>query len=458
MIRTFVGRKKELGFLEKEFAQNRKSFIVIYGRRRIGKTELIRKFLRHKQHIYFLVSQEPTNIQLERLIKKIAGFSGERVPKISDWEDAIDYIGEKLKEKKIILAIDEFTYLIDSNKSIPSYFQKLSEEYLNDSKSMLILSGSSVSMMESEVLGYKSPLYGRRTGQIDLAPFDFETIGMMITKNIKERIITNAVFGNIPMYLSFFDNNLSIEENILMNILDKNSFLYKEPEFILKQELREPSKYMAILFAIAHGNTKLTNISNKTGILSGTLSKYIEQLIKIRLVYKETPVTERNKKTKKSLYFISDGLFYFWFKFIEPNLSDVEDNPKHFLKKIIVPSLSSFVSRTFEKVCKEFVKENLDYGSVGRWWYKGEEIDIIGLNKQNNKILFAECKWQDDVDGIKLLRKLKEKARKIMWGPKNRKEEFIIFARSFSKKNNEARFYSLKEIGRFFKSHQSPCK
>ncbi len=444
----FVNRKDELRFLRREYGEERSSFIVIYGRRRVGKTELIKELIKDKPSIYFLVSEEPTETQLGRLVQKIAGYFKERTPKIEDWLDAIDYIGEKLREDKIILVIDEFPYLVTSNKAVPSYFQRLSDEYLKDSRSMLILSGSSIGLMESKVLGHKSPLYGRRTGQIDLEPFDFEKLRLIIKKGIKECIEINAIFGNIPMYLNFFDNRGSLKNNILENILDKKAFLYKEPEFMLKQEFREPSKYMSIMDAIANGNARLNSISNKTRIPPGTISKYISNLLKVRLIEREVPITERNKKSKKSLYTIKDGLFNFWFYFVEPNISDVESNPEGFLKDIVVPGLPEFVGKTFEKVCIEFVRKRFDYGCVGRWWHKEREIDIVGLNKVEAKILFAECKWQDNVDAFKLLNELKEKSRHVRWNNNKRKEEFMLFAKSFSKKTKGC--YDIKDLDKFF--------
>jgi len=450
-IIMFVNRKDELDFLEKERDGGKSSFIVIYGRRRVGKTELIKKFIKNKPSIYFLVSEEPTEMQRDRLVQKIADYCKERTPQINDWVEAIDYIGEKLKEKKIILVVDEFPNLVTANKSIPSYFQKLADEHLKESKSMLILSGSRIGLMESKGLGHKSPLYGRRTGQIDLEPFDFEESRLIIKKEIKESIEINAIFGNIPMYLNFFDNKDSLKNNILENILDKKSFLYKEPEFILKQEFREPSKYMSIIEAIAKGNTHLNLISIKTKIEPGTLSKYISNLLKVRLIEREVPVTERHKKSKKSLYDVKDGLFNFWFYFVEPNISDVESDPKRFFESTVSKEIPIFVSKTFEKVCIEFTRKKFGYGAVGRWWHKKEEIDIVGLNKAETKILFAECKWQDNVDGSRLLDKLKEKSKHVRWNNKNRKEEFALFARSFSKKPKEAKCYELKDLGKFFK-------
>ncbi|MEA3515052.1 MAG: ATP-binding protein [Nanoarchaeota archaeon] len=446
----FVNRKDEMGFLKKEYNLSRSSFIVVYGRRRVGKTELIKEFIKDKSSIYFLASEEPTEMQQERIVKKIADHCKERLPQIDDWVEAIDYIGEKLMEKKRILVIDEFPYFVAANKSVPSYFQRLADEYLKDSKSMLILSGSSIGVMESKVLGHKSPLYGRRTGQIDLEPFDFEESRLIIKKDIKECIEANAIFGNIPMYLNFFDNKDSLKNNIIKHILDKKSFLYKEPEFILKQEFREPSKYMAIIEAIAKGHTHLNSISIWTKIEPGTLSKYISNLLKVRLIEREVPVTERHKKSKKSLYNIKDGLFNFWFYFIEPNISDVESDSKRFFESTVSKGIPKFVSKTFEKVCLEFTRKKFDYGAVGRWWRKEEEIDIVGLNKAETRILFAECKWQDNVDGSRLLDELKEKSKHVRWNDKNRTEEFVLFARSFSKKPKEAKCYDLNDLGEFF--------
>ncbi len=434
MIRKFYSREKELEFLENQFGK--RSFVVIYGRRRVGKTELIKKFIENKPSIYFLASQEPTEIQMQRLVEKVSEHFQERLPKIDDWVEAIEYIGEKL-DQKVIIAIDEFPYLVESNKSIPSYFQKLVDEYLENS--MLIITGSSIAMMES-LLGHKSPLYGRRTGQIDLQPFDFKSAFPIIDASFEDKIILFSIFGGMPMYLSFIDG--TIEENIL-KILNKNSFLYKEPEFILRQELRKPSKYMSILTAVALGNTRINDISNKTRIEPGTLSKYIDKLIELRLLEREVPVTRRKKKSKKSIYRIKDNIFNFWFEFVEPNRSDIERDPEKFAETIL-EELPRYVSKSYERICQEYIK----YPKVGTWWYKDTEIDIVAIDESKSKILFGECKWSDDVDAKKLLEELKQKAKKVKWH-KNRKEEYVIFAKSFSNKA-DAQLVDIKDLEEYF--------
>ena len=443
MIRKFVNRERELKFLNDE--KNKSKFVVIYGRRRVGKSELIKEFFKNKPSIYILAPEGEESIQLEYLTQEIAKYFNEIPPRIDSWSIFIDYLGKKLLENQIYISFDEFPFLIEKNKSILSYFQRLVDEYLIKSNSMIILSGSSISMMENEVLGYKSPIYGRRSGQIDLEPFNFNEVKKLFETSVENQIIAYSIFSGIPMYSSFYNSNKSIEENIASEILDKHSFLNKEPEFILRQELREPSKYKSILRAIGNGKTTPNEIIQFTKIPSNTLSKYLEQLIQLRLIKKEHPVTD-SQNTKKSKYYLSDNLFKFWFKFIEPNQSEIENNFEEFLKYEIMPSLSEYTSFVFEDIAREFVVNMKSFGKVGRWWFKENEIDIVGLNKRENKILFGEVKWQENVDGKKILHKLQEKSKLVTWGEQNRTEEYILFAKSFKNKPHGVKCITLDDL------------
>ncbi len=454
----FIDRSKEMNALQKRYRSDDFEFMVIYGRRRIGKTELIKQFSKDKPHVYFLSPQDTEDMQISKFLKTISDFFDEPKPDISDWSGAIDYLKTKLEKEKIIFSIDEFPYLVQTNSSILSYLQGIIDEIECDS--MLILCGSSISVMESDVMGHKSPLYGRRTGQIDLHPFDFATSLEVIDYPIEEAVQSFSITGGTPMYLLQFDYDQSLRDNIKNKILDKTSLMYEEPGFLLRTELRNPNRYMSILEAIASGHTVPNRISNATGIDPGPMSKYLKTLRRLRLIKREIPVTAEQKRSKRSIYEINDNFFRFRFQFIEPKKSWIEESPEKVLAEDIMLSLEEFTSKTFEDICIEYVWNEHDYHKVGKWWYKENEIDIVGLNEREDKILLGECKWTDSKVDTYLLDSLKEKSEMVQWKNKDREEEYVLFSKSGftedlrerSSKSNQLYLYSLEDMMRGFES------
>jgi len=309
-------------------------------------------------------------------------------------------------------------------------------------------------------MGHKSPLYGRRTGQIDLHPFDFATSLEVIDYPFEEVVRSFSITGGTPMYLLQFDYEQSLRDNIKNKILDKTSLMYEEPGFLLRTELRNPNRYMSILETIASGHTVPNRISNATGIDPGPLSKYLKTLRRLRLIKREIPVTAEQKKSKRSIYRINDNFFRFWFQFIEPKKSWIEESPEKVLAEDIMSSLDEFTSKTFEDISIEYVWNEYDYHKVGKWWYKEDEIDIVGLDERKDKILLGECKWTNSKVDTSLLDSLKEKSKMVQWKNKDREEGYVIFSKSgFTEElkercsnSNQLYLYSLEDMMRGFKS------
>jgi hypothetical protein len=433
---TFYDRVDELDALTNAVESPGHEFFVVYGRRRVGKTALLKELCRDRPHVYHLAAQEAETRQREKFVEQLADYFEDRVPRIDDWADAFDYLGDQLAEQDSIVVIDEFPYLVDANDSLPSYVQGFVDEHLQETDSTLILCGSSVSTMESVVLGHESPLFGRRTGQIDLRPFSFSQASEAITYDIEAAIESYSVTGGTPMYLTLFDYTKSLEANIRGEILSPTAVLYNEPEFLLRTELRNPGRYLSILEAVATGYTTPNEISGVTGIDSGPLSKYLQTLRQLRLLERDVPVTAKEKKSKRSRYQVADEFLRFWFRFVEPNRSSIEEAPDHVLEGTIKPQLPDHTARTFEDVCQEAVWEairqgNLDtYTDVGRWWYGEDEIDIVALAGSEDRILFGECKWTRDPVGHGLVDDLQAKATNVRWGPSTREEHFALFSKS----------------------------
>ncbi|WP_028857144.1 ATP-binding protein [Psychrilyobacter atlanticus] len=432
----FINRKNEMKTLEKEFTRD-SSFTVIYGRRRTGKTTLIKEFIKTKESFYFFADKQNEIIQIERFKKQLAiYFNDDLLDKIEikDWDTLFTYLISKLsKNEKFVLVIDEFQYLCMTNKNFSSIFQRIYDEKLKDSNVMLILCGSLISMMYSEVLAYDSPLYGRRTAQIRLKPIKFDYYNEFFTdKSHKELIEFYSITGGIPKYIQEFNKNRSPIWNIENNIFDNNNFLYSEPKFLLQEEINDLSRYFSIIQSIANGDTKMAAIATRLGLNSGSLSPYLSKLIDLDILEREVPVTENIDNSKKSLYYIKDNYLAFWFNYVYPYQSYLEiENLKYPLEKIS-STFDLWVSKAYERLCLEslITHEEIDFpiSKVGRWWSKNEEIDVVGLGE--NEIIFGECKWSKKHVGLSVLFALKEKAKKVKWKNNSREEYFILFSKS----------------------------
>lgn len=441
----FIDREGELGSLERFWKKEESQFLVIYGKRRIGKTELIKQFIKGKPNIYFLVQKISEQENLKMLGELVGEFFGDDILKANgfdNWQILFEYLEKHLKER-VVVVIDEFPYLAEANKGISSIFQAGWDEHLKNTPVYLILCGSSIAMMESEVLAYKAPLYGRRTGQIFLQPFSFyEASEFYLNLSFGKRLEFYTLAGGNPSYLGKLNPKISVEENIIEQVLASGSPLYNEVEFILMEELREPRNYFTILRAIAFNKTRVSEIVNETGFEKSILHKYFFALENLRIIQKEVPVTEKNPlKSRKGIYKLQDQFFKFWFKYVLPNKSRIEEgNIDYVLEKIRV-DFNLLVSENYEKVAIEIVKANEDkffrIDKIGRWWDRNEEIDLVALNEKENKILFGEVKWSNKPVGVNIYDDLKKKVKNVQWGRQDREEQFCLFSKSGFTENME---------------------
>lgn len=455
----FIDRTHEINHLESEYENDNPKFVVIYGKRRVGKTRLIEEFIKGKDAVYYTAAQETDKQQIAEFQNIIASKFNDAFlssTRIDEWKQMFAYL-KKIwpKDKKIILAIDEVTYLIKSNPSFPSYLQKFWDEYLSKTKTFLILSGSLIGLMLKEVLSAPSPLYGRRTSQMLLSPLDFKNASKFLESfSFEERIRYYSVIGGIPKYLELVTPSNPVEEFIKEKFLNKDGFFYQEALFLISQEFQEPSTYIDLLKAISFGNTKLNEISNYTGMEAKIISRYLDILLTIGLIKKETPITEDEKKSRKSIYLLKDNFLIFWYRFIQPNMSYIEIRQPDKAWEQVKQGLNTFTGRAFEDVCREAMTLILGNSTrVGKWWSKkGDEIDIVAIDDKKMEITLAECKWQDKVDSHKILNELNEKASLVEWNKGQRKENYAIFAKSFqTKKENGATLYDLHDIEQIFK-------
>jgi AAA+ ATPase superfamily predicted ATPase len=443
-VSRFIDRERELEFLEEKFNSDERQLIVIYGRRRLGKTELIKQFCKDKDHIYFLADRRGSLLNAERFANIAAEFFGDVPPKVRNFDDVFTYIAIRLNKRKIVTVIDEFSYLVEKDDSIPSVFQLIWDEVLKDKNIMLILCGSLVSMMES-ILSYRSPLYGRRTGQWKLSPLRFNQAKQFFPNySTEQRVVAYSILGGIPFYLNTFDDRKDIYVNIEEKILTKGEVLYEEVEFLLREELRDYSSYLSILEAIARGNSRLSEIANFSKIQAKDLPKYLNVLIRLDIVEKVHPITEK-RATKKTIYKIKDNFFDFYFRFVYPYKSDLELGNVKKVMGIIKKDFNTFIGKKFEDVSRGFLYELSLKGltpfkllNIGTWWEKDEEIDIVAFDREGKRILFCEAKWQDldESEAERILERLKKKASVVKWFNAKRKEYFCLIGKRLKDKKD----------------------
>ncbi len=436
----FVDRQEELSLLAHLSESGRAELLVLYGRRRTGKTALLRQFTKGRDCLFFSADLSSERDQLAQLTESVFRLTRDaflQSQPFSSWESALRYIFDHLPGPAPLVIFDEFPYLCSSNRALPSILQKVWDQKREGRRMVMVLCGSTISFMEKEVLGAKSPLYGRRTSQMDLRPFDFRALAEFFPDlPARDRVSAYAVLGGIPAYLEQYDAGKTLEANIRDVILDRHSPLFEEPRFLLMQELNEPSLYFSILKAIAFGKTRLNEIAQETGIGDGhKVNKYISVLRELRIVKREVPATEdKPYKSRKGLYLLADHFFRFWFRYVYANLSSLDAaGPRFVWEEKIKPDLESFTALAFEDICAQGLSRLNALGelpfraaNIGRWWDGRNEIDLIALNGKGSA-LFCECKWTARKVGVSVLRELESKAALF---PESRSRYYGFFSKS----------------------------
>ncbi len=428
--------------LDARYGGDRAEFLVLYGRRRVGKSELIDRFLEGRNGVRLLAREESKVLQLRKFAQELGDFFDDPFLKstgFADWDSFFEYLRQHSMSRTVI-AIDEFPYLVKEDPALPSILQEYWDRHLKDSRLFLILCGSSIAMMEASTMDHASPLFGRRTGQILLQPLRF-IHALEYQPEFRRAAESYAVFGGTPAYLMAANPEKEILANIEEKVLAEDSFLYRDVEFVLRTELTEPRYYLSILFSIAQGNHGIGLICNDTGLSKSIVVKYLSVLIDLRLVHRRVPVTE-SARSRKGLYYLSDNLFDFWFTFVNPNLEALErGNSRLVVEQFVRPRLSAYVGRHFEGIVADLFDLFNDrgllpfaYARIGTWWHRGDEIDIVCLRDDERRILFCEVKWQDGVDAVGVLERLREKAPRVAWHTDARDEYFCVVARSFSRR------------------------
>ncbi len=466
----FIGRTRELTELNRLYHSTRFQMAVIYGRRRIGKTRIIQEFIKDKKAVYMMAVESNLPANLELLSTAIYNaFQGETeaaaMPPFQSLENAFHYLTQKARQQKIIFVIDEYPYLAQAEKSVSSLLQSLIDQQWKQMNFMVILCGSSMSFMENQVLGYKSPLYGRRTAQFLIKPMDYYESSLFVPDySTEEKAVLYGFTGGVPQYLEMVDGSASIKENLINLFLKPNAYLFEEPMNLIKQEMNEPANYNAIIEAIARGATKLNEISTKVMLETSNTSTYLKALIALGLVEKESAVTEKENR-KKTSYRLHDQMFRFWYRYIPQSMFLIQSGKgERAYEKIIKPDLLNYMGGIFEKMCMQHIEwlgiqDQLpfDLMELGRWWgnnpvlKKQEEIDILAVNQAERKALLGECKYRNEVLDTDVIYTLQQRA---LLFPQFVNKYFIFYSKSgfsesalsYAQTHKEVRFVTLEEM------------
>ena len=445
----FVDRESELQFLTDRYRSPVPECLILYGRRRVGKTTLLARFLQTVPGFYFLASEEGT----ARNIQDFSHYAGEFLndpdferSRYPDWETVIKALVRHRNfspppEKKVVIIIDEFPYLIARDRATPSLFQRVWDTVLSQEPVMLILSGSSVSTMETEVLGYTSPLYGRRTGQWQIEPLSYPYLRQFLPYDEEDLVMTWCVIGGIPAYLRLFRPDRTFWENVEEQILRKGAYLYSEAEILMQYEFREAGNYMVILRALAAGYTALAPLCQETGLDKGMVSKYLAVLSRMHLIDDEVPVTAHAGYRRRH-YRLTDPYLTFWFRFVYPRRAETEMGQSREVLASIRERIAPYCGQMFEQLSHDLICRGILFGSsysrLGRWWQKEAEIDLVGLNEVSGDVLFCECKWSavNHRQARGILAALREKAGEVRWQNESRNERFALVAKSIEGKED----------------------
>lgn len=438
----FINREAELTQLEELYHSQAAQLFILYGRRRVGKTELLRSFCADKPHIFFVATLSSDASQLAAFSQEIWRFLHGEVAEgftFPGWEAAFQALASLPGRPVVVL--DEITYLIEGNKSLPSVLQKVWDERLRDSGIFLVLCGSYLGIIEREILNYRAPLYGRRTGANHLRPLHLPAAAAFFPNySAIEQMEAWAVLGGMPYYLRIFSDQQDIYANILQHILSNQGTLHNEPQLLLMEELRDPRNYFSILRAIAQGRTRLNEIAQAVGEGDGrSITRYLDILRQMGVVEREVSVTERQpEKSRRGVYRLRDAFLRFWFRFIHPNQGSLGMGlGAAVLEQRVRPGFDQFVSYAFEEAAQEYLSHLAQRGRlpflperIGRWWLADEEIDVVAINDTERALLVAECKWTARPVGVNILADLQRKAQRLMGNDEWSQIAFALFARA----------------------------
>lgn len=429
-VLMFVGRQRELDALDRLYARPTFQMLVLYGRRRVGKTTLLEHFAKDKPTLYFTAKEQSSARNLHEFSQALFAYFGmaEGLATFESWESAFSFLADHVEkqQERLVLVFDEFPYAATTDPSLPSVLQVAIDRELKHANMLLVLSGSNEGFMESRVLGSKSPLYGRRTAQIKLQPFDYYDAAKMLPAVTDPRDLVRyyTTFGGTPYYLAQIDDQCSYLDNVTELFFEKSGLLYEEPLMLLRQELREPALYNSILYAVASGATSPKEIAERAGVEATTTSRYLKTLEDLGLILRAVPFGENPARSKRSIYRLKDPFFAYWYRFVGPNIGAIEAGAGRAVaeKRAAGESLAAYEGLAFEKVCLQWLQRANQQALLpflatefGSWWgtnpkmREQTDIDLVAADGVEKAILLGECKWRESLDETAAMTSLEER-------------------------------------------------
>ena len=433
----FVGRQHELDKLETLYAQGGFQMVVLYGRRRVGKTALTMRFSQGKPTLAFTAKVQNDALNLADFSRQVYKHFGLPLGTgaFPSWEDALAFVARQAGDQHLVFVFDEFPYAAQHNASLVSTFQIACDRFFSSTNVFLILTGSNQGFMKEKVLGtadsgerlgQKDPLFGRRTAQIHLAPFGYRNAALMLPDVGSEDLVRYyATFGGTPYYLSMVDPRDNYATNVERLFFRKEGLLYEEPIMLLRQELREPAVYSSILDAIAAGANKPQEIANRIGEKRTSLAKYLRTLVSMHLVEKRVPFGEDLSRSRRGIYRICEPAFAFWYRFVQPEVASVEMDAGELVARELPQSddIPTYVGHWFEDICLKWVVWQAKHGALplrpvrfGSWWgtdpsaREQTDIDVVASSDRRSELLVGECKWRRKFDEARAAQNLVHRA------------------------------------------------
>lgn len=445
-LQRFVGRKSELARLEALWAEPAARLLVLYGRRRVGKSRLLTHWIRQsgRRVLYWQAELDTKEAQLRQFSQQLFNFANPSFPAPPDfsyasWEQAFSQAAQLAQSERLGLFIDEFSYLMAADESLPSKIQKLWDHSLQDSNLLLCLSGSHLGMMERGILAASAPLYGRASALLHLQPLSFGVSGQYFPSYTpEERMLLYAVFGGIPFYWQQINPDVSLEENLRQKIFSPASFMDAEMRYLLADYVREPRNYLGILRAIAAGSNVLSEIKRSTGIDATSLPKYLETLGSAGFIARFEPLIPLAHATRSGRYYLTDPFLRFYFRFIAARRTQLAlDEPGQAYTEFERHVQDFIGTYTWEEVCREWVLRAANRSALPLYpdqvesaWSKDTNIDIVGLNTMKRHLVLGECKWLKTPVDVKDLRSLVEKTPLAIPNGRTWKLLYLLFSKS----------------------------
>lgn len=425
-MEDFINRKDTLGLLETLWSKKGAQLVVIYGRRRVGKTAVLAHFASKKSMLHWMAYRTTSRELLVDFSGQLYTYlHGGEVPEINftygSWKVALEALASS--SKRLGVVIDELPYVAEAEASFPSLLQAVWDKGLSKSNVFLAVSGSSISMIKNEILREKGPLYGRANAIVQLQPIKIASLNEFFPKYSSVQLVeTYGVTGGVPKYFEFISDNMPVLKNLELAIKNKSTLLTSEPDFLLNEEFRETRIYLAILRTLGKGVSEIGEISGVCGIDSKALSKYLDQLIELRLVERKIQADKEPDKGRKGRYIICDPFLNFYFHFISPYLQDIEKDRFDGIIKNLHNNFDSYIGKyIFETLSQEWLatladKDGLSFRPerIGSYWDKETQIDIMGVNHHDQAMILGEAKWTNQKMGIEVLNHLEEKAKRLM--------------------------------------------